>query len=335
MNTLTLAPWEQRLFALAGEASVAQGFPTASRHVERAAAELEAAYAHCTALTAAHSRTFYLASRLLPAEKQAAIHALYAFCRVSDDTVDRATGNATQALAAWREQLLNTAATNDDGVVTAWAHTRQRYNIPLRYVTQLLDGVGRDLVQTRYETFEDLTTYAYGVASTVGLMSMHITGFCGPQAIPYAVKLGVALQLTNILRDVGQDWRAGRVYLPQEELAQFGLSETDLAAGVVDARWRAFMRFQIRRNRRLYAEAWPGIAHLDRDGRLAVAAAARLYGAILDDIEAHDSDVFHYRAHTSRLRKLRELAHAWRQTRRLQATGRKGTRSEGSDDDNV
>lgn len=320
MSTLTLAPWEQRLFALAGETGMVQAPPASSLQAPDSPARLRAAYAHCTALTAEHSRTFYLASRLLPAEKQPAIHALYAFCRVSDDTVDRARGNAARALAAWRARLVDPAAAGDDPVVRAWTHARRRHNIPLRYASQLLDGVGRDVVQKRYETFEDLATYAYGVASTVGLMSMHIIGFRGPQAIPYAVKLGVALQMTNILRDVSQDWHAGHLYLPQEELARFGLSEADVAAGVVDARWRAFMRFQIRRTRRLYAEAQPGIALLDGDGRLAIAAAARLYGAILDDIEAHNYDVFSRRAHTGRRRKLRELAVAWWQTRRMKGT---------------
>jgi phytoene synthase len=113
--------------------------------------------------------------------------------------------------------------------------------------------VARDLDQTHYATFADLTAYAYGVASTVGLMSMRIIGYSSAAAIPYAIKLGVALQLTNILRDIGGDWRSGRVYLPADELARFDLSEDDLARGQVDNRWRAFMRFQIERNRRLYA----------------------------------------------------------------------------------
>ena len=124
----------------------------------------------------------------------------------------------------------------------------------------------RTCVSERYHTFGELTTYAYGVASTVGLMSMHIIGFAGEQAIPYAIKLGVALQLTNILRDIGEDWRAGRLYLPMDEMAAFGLSEADLDRGRVDDRWRALMRFQIERNRRLYAEANPGIALLNREG---------------------------------------------------------------------
>ena len=182
-----------------------------------------------------------------------------------------------------------------------------RYHIPLRYAEQLIDGVGRDLQQQRYSTFEDVARYAYGVASTVGLMSMHITGFAGEQAIPYAVKLGIALQITNILRDVGEDWRSGRLYLPMDEMTAYGLTEADLDRGQVDDRWRAFLRFQIERNRRLYAQARPGIALLSKDGRFAVAAASELYRGILVDIEAHDYDVFNRRAHVSAWGKLRRL----------------------------
>jgi phytoene synthase len=176
---------------------------------------------------------------------------------------------------------------------------------------QLIEGVRRDLNQKRYATFEELTAYAYGVASTVGLMSMHIIGFSSPAAIPYAIKLGVALQITNILRDVSEDWRMGRLYLPLQELAAYGLSEADVARGQVDRRWRAFMRFQIARVRRLYEEAWPGIALLNKDGRFAIAAAGELYRAILDDIEAHDYDVFSRRAHLSAWRKLGRLPGIW------------------------
>ena len=142
-------------------------------------------------------------------------------------------------------------------------------------------------------------------------MAMHIVGFSTVEAVPYAVKLGVALQLTNILRDVGEDWRAGRIYLPQEELEAFGLGEADLQAGRVDDRWRRFMRFQIERNRRLYREAWPGISMLSRDARPAIAAAAGLYRAILEDIERHDMDVFNRRAHLSGWEKLRRLPGTW------------------------
>ena len=195
--------------------------------------------------------------------------------------------------------------TPDDPVVLAWADARARYRIPTAYAEQLIDGVARDLTTTRYASFDDLAAYCYGVASTVGLLSMHIIGFAGREAIPYAVKLGVALQLTNILRDVREDWAAGRVYLPQDELAAFGLSDADISGlstagfrgedGVTD-RWRAFMRFQIERNRQLYNEAAPGIAWLDPAGRFAIAAAAGLYRDILESIAARDGDVFSQRA---------------------------------------
>jgi phytoene synthase len=281
---------------------------------------LNSAYAHCDSVTAVHSRSFYLASRLLPAGKRRAVRALYAFCRVCDDIVDRAATRSAveRSLAAWREQALFPHPWEDDPVAIAWNDTRRRYHIPRRYAEQLVQGVARDLQQTRYDTFEDLAAYAYSVASTVGLMSMHIIGFSSPEAIPYAIKMGVALQLTNVLRDVGEDWRLGRLYLPREELAEFGLAEADLAAGRVDDRWRAFMRFQITRNRRLYVEAWPGIAMLNKDGRLAVAAAAGFYCAILDDIETHDYDVFTRRAHVSGWDKLRRLPGIWWQGRRLE-----------------
>jgi phytoene synthase len=162
-------------------------------------------------------------------------------------------------------------------------------------------------VLRRYPTFEDLSVYCYGVASTVGLMSMHITGFSNQQAIPQAIKLGVALQLTNILRDVGEDLRLGRFYLPLDELASFGLDEQEVIAGTMDERWRAFMHFQIARTRRLYTEAMPGIALIHQDGRFAVAAAATLYLGILDDIEAYDYDVFSRRAYVNRGLKMAAL----------------------------
>ena len=228
------------------------------------------------------------------------------------------TGHAEESLISWRQRILAAPKPIEDNLVAvAWADTQLRYRIPHRYTEQLIDGIERDLRQTRYATFTDLATYAYGVASTVGLMSMHITGFSGPEAIPYAVKLGVALQMTNILRDIDEDWRAGRIYLPAEELEAFGLSEADLAERQVDDRWRAFMRFQIERNRQLYREAWPGIAMLDPDGRFAIAAAAQLYQAILEDIEVNDYDIFNCRAYVSTWGKLRMLPGIWWQSKQL------------------
>jgi 15-cis-phytoene synthase len=139
------------------------------------------------------------------------VRALYAFCRRTDDLVDRAQGDAQTALENWRIQSLSPHPRRDDPVALAWADTRTRYRIPQGYVEQLFDGVRRDLRQNRCATFDELAQYAYGVASTVGLMSAHIIGFSGPEAIPYALKLGVALQITNILRDIVKDWRAGRL----------------------------------------------------------------------------------------------------------------------------
>lgn len=272
---------------------------------------LDRADAHCAVVTAHHSRSFYRASAFLPREKRRAVRALYAFCRVTDDIVDCPECDARHDLAEWRHIALSAEPPADNLVAVAWADARQRYGLPLRLAEQLIDGVARDLSQARYATFTELTEYAYGVASTVGLMSMRIIGYKNAAAIPYAIKLGVALQLTNILRDVGEDWRSGRVYLPADELARFDLTETDLARGRVDDRWRAFMQFQIERNRRLYAEAWPGIQLLNEDGRFAIVAAGDLYRRILDDIETHDYDVFTRRAHVSTPRKLLGLFHLW------------------------
>jgi phytoene synthase len=330
--------WERRLFALAhgGGDQDAPRTPFEVRP-EINAETLTQAYAYCDALTEQHSKTFYTASALMPAEKRRAVRALYAFCRISDDLVDRAdpetsTAERLAALENWRRRALmeppgDGAPSSWDLPVLAWADTMARYEIPPRYAHQLIDGVAKDILKLRYANFDELAEYSYGVASTVGLMSMHITGFDGAArlraqpAIAYAVKLGVALQLTNILRDVGEDWRAGRVYLPQNELAEYGLDEGALdrigaGAEPIDDRWRALMRFQIARNRRLYAEALPGVSLLHRDGRFAIAAAAELYQSILEDIEAHDYQVFARRAHLTRWGKLRRLPDIWWRARR-------------------
>jgi phytoene synthase len=316
--------WEKPLLALAQEAWYSLTHPQAGEGIhpqESSQTRLEQAYARCTAITAAHSRSFYLASALLPAAKRRAARALYAFCRITDDLVDcqAQAGEAgiLRTLHDWQRRALDDHPDLDDPVALAWADTRHRFRIPRRYAEQLIEGVARDLTQHRYQTFAELTTYCYGVASTVGLMAMHIIGFAGPAAIAYAVRLGVALQLTNILRDIATDWAHGRVYLPLEELHDFGLRLSDLAEGRVTPRWRAFMRFQIERNRQLYEEAWPGIALLHADGRLAIAAAATFYRHILDDIEKHDYDVFSRRAHVTTWGKVRRLPALWLATLRM------------------
>lgn len=304
-----VASWEHRLLEWAYGAL--EGQPATKPTVVSVNGDaLSRAYTRCAQITRAHSHTFYVASGLLPWEKRRAVRALYAFCRLSDDVVDRATEDAQRALTEWRHRA-SSEPSSDDPVLLAWADARARYGIPQRYVDQLLEGVAQDIHTRRYATFDDLAAYCYGVASTVGLMAMHIIGFEDRRAISYAVKLGVALQLTNILRDVGEDWRSGRVYLPQDELASFGLKESDIAAGHVDERWRAFLRFQVARVRRLYAESLPGIVFLHPDGRFAVAAAGELYQAILDQIEANRWDVFSRRAYIGYWGKLRRLPGIW------------------------
>jgi phytoene synthase len=315
----TTASWERRLFALAHEPLQHQNLHNS---IDADQSALRQAYAYCAEVTREHSKTFYLASGLLPRAKRRAVRALYAFCRVTDDLVDQAVESPLRQLEQWRERTLCRTPPAGDPVALAWADTIARYRIPPLYAHQLIDGVAMDVRVRRYETFDRLAEYSYGVASTVGLMSMHIVGFEGPQAIPYAVKLGVALQLTNILRDVREDWEKGRLYLPQEDLAAFGLGEADVAAGQASARWRAFMDDQIERAHRLYEEAMPGIALLHRDGRFAIAAAAELYRAILDDIHIHGGDVFSRRAHLDGWAKLRRLPGIWWRSQRTPVPSR-------------
>jgi phytoene synthase len=314
MTALTDNSWENRLLALADEAQRAAATSTQPPGVDMAL--LRRAYRHSAALTAQHSRSFYIASGFLGLPARDAVRALYAFCRTADDIVDDGSSEAANRLAAWRKLALESRPPEDDLVAVAWTDTRARYHFPKRLIEQLLDGVGRDLDQARYRTFADLTVYCYGVASTVGLMSMQIIGYEDESATPHAVKLGVALQLTNILRDVAEDWQRGRLYLPLDELQEFGLSEQDVAMGIIDQRWRAFMRFQIARARALYEEASLGIRLLAPQGRLAVTAAASFYRGILDDIEAHDYDVFSRRAYLSTWGKVRRLPGIWWRARR-------------------
>ena len=301
-------PWETRLLKLANHALEQD---SKNEPLSNGREHLKQAYKHCANITKQHSRTFYMASGLLPKKERQAARALYAFCRISDDLVDIETENQHQRILQWRQESLANHPPTYNLVALAWADTRANFNIPRRYAEQLLDGVTSDLMHTRYQTFGELAQYCYGVASTVGLMAMHIVGYEGAKAIPYAIKLGVALQLTNILRDVQEDWENGRLYLPLEELHLFNLGETDIADGQLDHRWRAFMRFQIRRARQLYAEALPGIALLGKNGRFAIAAAAELYRAILEDVEEHHYDVFSRRAFTTKREKLTNLPGIW------------------------
>jgi 15-cis-phytoene synthase len=253
------------------------------------------------------SKTFFLATGLLPTRQRKAIRALYAFCRASDDLVD--SGHATlQQIADWRAEVDRSPEQQTNPLLYCWAVTRQEYDINRRYEKELIDGVQMDLQFKPYATWQELEKYCYLVASTVGLLSMPVLGLAPgisfEQAAQHGIILGIALQLTNILRDVGEDAAHGRVYLPAADLALFGLSTDDIYHQVFDGRFIGLMQYEIARARSLYRKAMPGIAMLSASGRPSVGAAALLYAAILDEIEANGFQVYTKRAHTSGLRKL-------------------------------
>jgi phytoene synthase len=267
----------------------------------------EAALEATEEIIRSHSKTFYFATALLPHAERRAIRSLYAFCRASDDLVDCAD-TTRQDLDAWRAEVDLPAERQRNPILLSWAGMREKYGINRTYEEELLNGIEMDLAFHMYETWDELETYCYRVASTVGLLSMPIIGLAKgasfDHAARYAIKLGIALQLTNILRDVGEDAELGRVYFPKEDLERFGLSESDILRHVYDQRFIDLMRFEIARARRLYREALPGIALLGRHARPAVGAAALLYGAILNEIEAIKYRVHAHRAHLSGIKKI-------------------------------
>lgn len=286
----------------------------------RPSPQMRWAYQACTDVIRHHSRSFYFSARLLPPGKREGIMSLYAFCRLSDDLVDGlgaaenhpvARARARLALGAWARENIGLVPASDHPVVVAWADTRRRFAIPQALADELVEGVRMDLTIDRYATWDELWLYCYRVASTVGLMSMYITGARTMDAVPYAVQLGVALQLTNILRDVGEDARAGRIYLPREDMERFGYTEDMLMSGVINDRFVSLMRFQIERAHALYRAAEPGIAMLPEDSRLAVSAASAVYRGILGKIVEANYDVFNHRAHLSMGEKLRALPSLW------------------------
>lgn len=263
-------------------------------------------FAACRALHRHHGKSYFYATRFLPQTKRDATHALYAFFRVPDEIVDNPepTDLATvlQQLNAFREEWRRALAgkSSENPVIRATAATFEAYAIPPQYAEDFLATMIQDVTVSRYATYTDLERYMYGSAAVVGLMMSHVVGFRDVCALPYAEKLGYAMQLTNFLRDVGEDYQQrGRVYLPQDEMQRFGVTDANIAAGLVTDEFRALMEFQIARARALYAEAEPGITLLHRDGQVAVSVASRLYAAILRKIERQHYDVFSKRARTS------------------------------------
>lgn len=282
----------------------------------------------CEQITHSHARTFSLASKLLPSDKRRAAYALYAFCRIADDLVDQvdqADAGNTQALSQqleeYRAQLQAALDGRPSGPIfreVAWVASA--YGVSPAPLFELLDGVGRDLVVTTYESWADLERYCQGVASSVGEMCTYVFGVpAGPamrtHAIRYARTLGTAMQLTNILRDVGEDAQRGRCYLPAEDLARFGLTTEQVLTDrqlARDPRWRPMMQYEVSRARALYDAALPGIALLAPDAQRCAAACATGYAGILTAIEAQEYDTISARARLGRLARVGILWNAWR-----------------------
>ncbi|MGH7710579.1 MAG: phytoene/squalene synthase family protein [Gemmatimonadaceae bacterium] len=278
----------------------------------------------CADLTRKHARTFAFASTFLPARKQRGAFALYTFCRRADDLADRVSADRTphgaqQELAQYHARLAATLAGRaGDEAFRELAWTVAEFSVPRSLLEDLLNGIGRDLTPTVYHTWEDLRGYAEGVASSVGEMLVYVFGTARthdvPAALHFARTLGVAMQLTNILRDVGEDARNGRCYLPDDELARFGLSRDAVLDSRVDphaAPWQRFVKFQIARARELYREGARGIALLAPDARRCTWICAAGYGAILAAIERNAYDTFSMRARVSRWEQARIVLGTW------------------------
>lgn len=272
-------------------------------------------FERCREITRRHSKSFYFASHLLPKEARRAAYAVYAFCRSADDAVDEAGDSVEIAranLAVMRARLdeiySNRSADDCDRALAAVVATRHLDRLPF---DELLDGMQMDLTEVRLRTTAELDLYCYRAAGVVGLLMLPILGARSPAARLPASQLGVAMQLTNILRDVGEDLGRGRIYLPEEELARFDLSHSDLERHVMDARWVAFSQAQILRARGLYRQAWEGIRLIEtRGGRLCARVMCLVYGDILRSIELGGYDTFSRRARTTPPRKLQLLGKA-------------------------
>lgn len=284
----------------------------------------------CGRIVREHARTFWTASLFLPAAKRRAAFALYAFCRLADDLVDvAAVGDApagARSLAAYERRLEAALAGRPaDAVFRELAGVVRCYAVPPDVLRELLAGIARDLAPARYRDWAELGRYCEGVASTVGEMCTHVFGVPGgpaarDRALRYARTLGVAMQLTNILRDVGEDARRGRCYLPEDELAAAGLSVREvLDAGdaadrafAADPRWTGLMRAQVARARALYAAAAPGIRLLAPDTQRCAAACATGYAAILAAIERRRYDTLSARARVGAAERGAILWRVWR-----------------------
>lgn len=277
---------------------------------------LREAYAHCRFITRKYAKTFYMATRFLPNHKQRSIFAIYGLCRYLDDLVDEAEdlaiqkkishGEILEKLEEFKSRLIKAynGNTQNDPILTAFSDTLTRFEIDIELPLLLLEGVTSDLTKKRYADFDEVYDYSYKVASVVGLMTSQVFGYKDKKALEHAVELGIAMQLTNILRDVGEDLQRGRIYLPQADMKQFGVSEGDLFDHKMSTGFIELMQFQINRTRQYYNSSDSGIPLLEKDSRLPVALARQNYSRILDKIEENGYNVFGHRAYLNSAEKM-------------------------------
>ena len=276
--------------------------------------DLQLAYDHCQRMAKEHAKNFYYAFRTLPVKKRQAIYAAYSFCRHCDDIADENTHpEEKKRLFALTRDLLSesTDGRTKDPVFIALKDTYQTFKIPVGYFEEILEGVEMDLTWSRFQDFDQLRAYCYKVASVVGLICIEVFGYEDPTARDYAIDLGLAMQLTNILRDLKEDAQRGRIYLPLDEIASFGYSEADLMTGVVNQPFRELMSFQVARARRYFTRASRLFPLLAPESRACPAALHATYNAILNQIESCGFDVFERRVELSKSRKLVIATKLW------------------------
>jgi phytoene synthase len=263
---------------------------------------------------------------LLPTERRQALYSVYAFCRFVDDIADDAVGDEAggqpaKLLARWREELervFNGSPTH--AISRALAYNVRRFAIPRRYFEEIIDGVEMDLGRTRYATFEELRLYCYRVASAVGLVCIEIFGYRNPRTREYAENLGIAFQLTNIIRDLSEDAARGRIYLPLEDLARFDVSEDEILRGADTLELRRLLEHEVERARSFYAQAENALAAEDRAAMVCAEAMRSIYRALLERIASKGCGVVGRRHRISTPRKLYLVGRTWAGTR-LRARG--------------
>jgi phytoene synthase len=282
---------------------------------------LQQSYDECKRLNALHGKAYYLATLFLPKKKRPPVHALYGFARFADEIVDDLASTLSDqekadALRTWGESVLRDLRNgkSDDLIGRALVDTVQKYSIPLDYFEAFMKSMEMDLTVTRYNTYDELMSYVYGSAVVIGLEMLPILGYSDPRAIEAATALGTAFQLANFIRDIDEDIDRGRIYMPLDELARFGVSEEMLLQRRLTPQIIEAIKFQIARVRELQATAEAGIDFLDPISRPCIRAASELYCGIVDEIEANGYDVFNHRATTSQWRRLRVAGIAFVQT---------------------